>query len=282
MTAHNDIQYWVKRSLKLYIPLTLFLAFTLLPIFWMAVTSLKPTDEIFDVPIRYIPENPTVRHFGDVWTITRFPRFFINSLLVAGTAACGTVFASILGGYSFSRYRFRFKNTILIFFLITQMLPFVLLIIPLYTIFARLGLINTHASLMLAYTALNIPFCTMMMASFYDGIPVSLEECAMVDGANFIQTLTRITIPLVLPGIAATFTFAFIFSWNELMLGIIFIDTESLKTLPVGLATFIQRYDIAWGQMTAGGSMALIPAALLFFLAQRRLVQGLTLGAVKG
>lgn len=282
MTRTKTLQYWAKRSIKLYIPLTFFLAFTLLPIFWMAVTSIKSSSEIFDVPIRYLPSEPTLKHFGDVWTITRFPRYFINSILVAGTAACGTVFASILGGYAFSRYRFRFKNTILIFFLITQMLPFVLLIIPLYTIFARLGLINTHASLMLAYTALNIPFCTLMMSSFYDGIPVSLEECAMVDGATFLQTLIRITIPLVLPGIAATFTFAFIFSWNELMLGIIFIDTESLKTLPVGLATFIQRYDIAWGQMTAAGSMALVPAMILFFLAQRRLVQGLTLGAVKG
>ncbi len=211
-----------------------------------------------------------------------FPRYFVNSLLVAGTAAAATVVVAILGGYAFSRYRFRMKNAILIFFLITQMLPFVLLVIPLYTIFVQLGLINTHASLMLAYTALNIPFCTMMMASFYDGIPVSLEECAMVDGANLAQTMTRITIPLVLPGIAATLTFAFIFAWNELMLGIIFIDSERLKTLPVGLATFIQRYDIAWGQMTAAATMALIPAAVLFFVAQRRLVEGLTHGAVKG
>lgn len=276
------MNYWVRRSFSLYIPLLLFLSFTLLPLYWMLVTALKPSRQIFEVPIRYLPKDWTLVHFFDVWNVTMFPRYFVNSLLVAGTAAAATVVVAILGGYAFSRYRFRMKNAILIFFLITQMLPFVLLVIPLYTIFVQLGLINTHASLMLAYTALNIPFCTMMMASFYDGIPVSLEECAMVDGANLAQTMTRITIPLVLPGIAATLTFAFIFAWNELMLGIIFIDSERLKTLPVGLATFIQRYDIAWGQMTAAATMALIPAAVLFFIAQRRLVEGLTHGAVKG
>jgi multiple sugar transport system permease protein len=275
-------KYRIKRIFLLYIPLLMFLSFTLFPIYWMVNTSLKPSEEIFKRPITYIPKKVTFQHYLDAWRFTLFPRYFVNSVVVASISGIATVTAAIFGGYSLSRYRFKGKNIILVFFLITQMVPFVLLIVPLYIIFARLGLIDTHIALMLAYTALNIPFCTMMMSSFFDGIPVAIEECAKVDGATLLQTMFRITIPLVLPGIAATFIFAFIYAWNELLLGIIFINSERLKTIPVGLATFIQRYDILWGQMTAVGTMGLLPAVLLFFIAQKRLVEGLTLGATKG
>jgi len=278
----ETVKFYLRRTLTLYLPLAFFLGFTLLPIFWIVVTAIKPASAIIERPIRYIPRQPTLIHFFKVWNETNFPIYFLNSVAVSVVTGLFTVGAAMFGGYSLARFRYRGKGSVLMFFLLTQMFPFVLLTIPLYVIFSRFGLIDTRAALIVAYTAFNVPFCTIMMQGFFEGVPPSIEECAMVDGAGLMQTLFRITFPLVLPGIAATFIFAFIFAWNELLLAVMFINSEALKTIPVGLNGFIQKYNILWGQMSAAGTMALIPALLLFFFAQKQLVKGLTLGAVKG
>jgi len=278
----ETVKFYLHRTLTLYLPLAFFLGFTLLPIFWIGITAIKPSSAIIERPIRYIPQNPTLIHFFKVWSETNFPTYFMNSVIVAVVTGLFTVAAAMFGGYSLARFRYHGKGSILMFFLLTQMFPFVLLTIPLYVIFSQFGLIDTRIALIIAYTAFNVPFCTIMMQGFFEGVPPSIEECAMVDGAGLMQTLFRITFPLVLPGIAATFIFAFIFAWNELLLAVMFINSEALKTIPVGLNGFIQKYNILWGQMSAAGTMALIPALLLFFFAQKQLVKGLTLGAVKG
>ena len=213
---------------------------------------------------------------------TDIPRYFANSLTVASLASASTLLVAVLGGYALARYQFRGKQVTLLIFLATQMMPIVVLIVPLFITFRTLGLLNTLYSLMIVYTVFNIPFCTMMMQGFFAGVPVELEEAAMVDGCNRFGAIVRVAVPLARPGLIATFLFAFIGAWNELLFAVMFLNTDANFTLPVGLYMFISKYDIHWGRMMAGATLALIPALIVFGVVQRYMVRGLALGAVKG
>lgn len=191
-----------------------------------------------------------------------------------------TVF-SMLGGYSLARYKFRGKQTVVLFFLITQMIPGILVIIPLYIIFSKLGMINTHIGLFIYYVTVNLPFCVITMRSFFERIPITLEEAAKVDGCTKMQSLFKIVFPIMFPGIVSVFVFGFIGAWNELIAGSIFISTPEMWTIPVGLKTLIGKYNVEWGLLMAGGVMALIPTALMFAVMQKFIVEGMTAGAVK-
>ena len=161
-------------------------------------------------------------------------------------------------------------------------MPVVVLIVPLFIIFRILGLLNTLYSLMIIYTVLNIPFCTLMMQGFFRGVPSELEEAAMVDGCNRMGAILRVAIPIARPGIFATFLFAFISAWNELLFALMFLNSESTFTLPISLYNLIGKYDIQWGRMMAGATLALVPALVVFAFVQRYMVRGLALGGVKG
>ncbi|WP_283214809.1 carbohydrate ABC transporter permease [Paenibacillus sp. HWE-109] len=192
------------------------------------------------------------------------------------------LFVSILGGYSMARYSFRGKKVFLISFLATQMIPVMVILVPLFITFSQLHLLNKLPSLIITYTAMNIPFCLLTMSSFFQRIPVSLEEAALIDGCNKFQTMIRIILPIMRPGIVATLVFAFTGAWNDLFFGVMFTNSESTKTVPVGLSSFVQKFDINWGQMSAAGILSLIPVVIMFAFAQKYIVSGLTEGAVKG
>ncbi|WP_270884716.1 carbohydrate ABC transporter permease [Paenibacillus aestuarii] len=190
--------------------------------------------------------------------------------------------ASILGGYSLARYQFKGKKLVLVSFLATQMVPVMVILVPLFITFGQIHLLNKLPSLIITYTAMNIPFCLITMSSFFQRIPVSLEEAAMIDGCNKFQTMTKVVLPMMQPGIVATFVFAFIGAWNDLFFGVMFTNSESAKTVPVGLSSFVQKFDINWGQMSAAGMISLIPVIIMFAIVQKYIVAGLTQGAVKG
>ncbi len=192
-----------------------------------------------------------------------------------------TCFA-ILGGYALARYKFKAKTAAVYGLLLTQMIPGVLVMIPTAILFSKVGLMNSLSGLIIIYIVGNIPFCLILMRSFFDRIPVDLEEAALIDGCSKLGALFRIVLPIMLPGIVATFVFAFIGAWNELLCAIMFISSDEFKTIPVGLSMFVQSYDINWGVMTAGAVMALIPSLVMFAIVQRFVVEGLTDGAVKG
>ncbi len=259
-----------------------FFLFAVFPVYWMVVTSLTPEKDLFVWPLRYFPAAPTLEHYAAVFLRTDIPRFFANSITVASLASACTLTVSVLGGYALARYRFRGRQATLLVFLATQMMPVVVLIVPLFIIFRTLGLLNTLYSLMIVYTVLNIPFCTLMMQGFFAGVPSELEEAAMVDGCNRMGAIMRVAVPLTRPGLIATFLFAFIGAWNELLFAVMFLNSESTFTLPVGLYNFISKYDIHWGRMMAGATLALLPALAVFAFVQRFMVRGLALGAVKG
>ncbi|MFC1726183.1 carbohydrate ABC transporter permease, partial [candidate division KSB1 bacterium] len=173
---------------------------------------------------------------------------------------------SVFSGYSLSRFNFKGKGTVFGVFLLTQMFPVVLLIAPLFVIFSKLQLIDSLYSLVLVYTVFNIPFSSFLMRGFFDNVPKEIEEYAMIDGCSRVASIFRVVLPVMLPGLIATFIFSFISAWNELIFGVVFLNSESVKTLPVGLNFFIQKYDVSWGMMSAGAVVSLIPVFILFGL----------------
>ncbi|GGA09227.1 ABC transporter permease [Paenibacillus marchantiophytorum] len=264
------------------IALTLFLIGALFPFYWMLVTSLKDRQEIYSGKLTLWPQNLTFSNYIDTFQNSNFPQYFMNSFIVSISSSILVLFVSILGGYSMARYSFRGKKLFLISFLATQMIPVMVILVPLFISFSHLHLLNKLPSLIITYTAMNIPFCLLTMSSFFQRIPVSLEEAALIDGCNKFQTMTKIILPIMRPGIVATLVFAFTGAWNDLFFGVMFTNSESTKTVPVGLSSFVQKFDINWGQMSAAGILSLIPVVIMFAFAQKYIVSGLTEGAVKG
>lgn len=262
--------------------LSLFFLAVVLPIYWMIVTSLKTNPEIINAQeLTYFPKIFTWENYTSLFKMFNYGQMLKNSLIVSiSTGLCITLL-SILGGYGLARYKFRGKSTMLLFFLVTQMIPGILVIIPLYIILTQVGLINTHFGLFIYYLVANLPFCVITMRSFFERIPYSLEEAAHVDGCTKLQTLSKIVLPVMFPGIVAVFVFAFIGAWNELIAGTIFISTPEMWTIPVGLKSLIGKYSVQWGVLMAGGVLALLPTAIMFACMQRFVVEGLTAGAVK-
>lgn len=262
--------------------LVFFFLLVVLPIYWIVITSFKTSGEILDPNnITFFPKDFTLENYTGLFEQFHYGVLLKNSLLVSVASALVVTVFSMLGGYSLARYKFRGKQTVVLFFLITQMIPGILVIIPLYIIFSKLGMINTHIGLFIYYVTVNLPFCVITMRSFFERIPITLEEAAKVDGCTKMQSLFKIVFPIMFPGIVSVFVFGFIGAWNELIAGSIFISTPEMWTIPVGLKTLIGKYNVEWGLLMAGGVMALIPTALMFAVMQKFIVEGMTAGAVK-
>lgn len=280
------MNYRIKRhlgNLGRTLILTFFLLLVVMPIYWMAITSFKTNTEIINAQeVTYYPHEFTTDNYSQLFRLYDYKGMLFNSLIVSISTGLSITMLSIFGGYGLARYTFRGKDSMLLFFLITQMIPGILVIIPLYVIFSKLGLINTRLSLFFFYLISNLPFCVITMRSFFERIPYSLEEAAYVDGCSKMGTLWKIILPVMFPGIVAVFVFAFIGAWNELIAGTIFINTSDLWTVPVGLKSLIGKYDVKWGVLMAGGMGALLPTAIMFAFMQKFVVEGLTAGAVKG
>ncbi|MDR2759249.1 MAG: carbohydrate ABC transporter permease [Spirochaetaceae bacterium] len=265
-----------------FIILALFLLGVLLPMYWMIITSLKTNPEIINAQrLTYWPETFTSENYIALFKLFSYGGLLKNSIIVSVSTGICVTLLSILGGYSFARYKFHGKESMLVFFMVTQMIPGILVIIPLYVILSRMGLINTHMGLFIYYLISNLPFCVITMRSFFERIPYTLEEAARVDGCTRLQSLWRIVLPSMFPGIVAVFVFAFIGAWNELIAGTILINTPEMWTIPVGLKTLIGKYNVQWGVLMAGATLALIPTAVMFAGMQKFVVEGLTAGAVK-
>lgn len=262
--------------------LAFFLALVVLPIYWMTITSFKTNGEIIDMQnITYFPHTFTTENYTGLFEMFDYGSLLQNSVIVSVSSALVVTMLSILGGYSLARYKFKGKGAMVLFFLVTQMIPGILVIIPLYLIFSKIGLINTHVGLFIYYVIVNVPFCVVTMRSFFERIPVTLEEAARVDGCTKMKSLIKIVLPIMFPGIVSVFVFAFIGAWNELIAGTIFISTPDMWTIPVGLKSLIGKYSVQWGALMAGGVMALLPTAIMFAGMQKFIVEGMTAGAVK-
>ena len=262
--------------------LAFFLLLVILPIYWMFITSLKAPADIATLDIQYWPKNLTWDNYKNVLAGSNFLLYLKNSTIVATISSAIVLLVAITGGYGLSRYRYKGKGLTMVAFLITQMIPMTLLLIPMFLIFSSLKLQDSLVSLVILYVVLNVPFCVITMQGFFMDIPVVLEEAARIDGCTKFQTICKIVLPVMLPGIIAVFIFAFIGAWNDLLGGVMFINSEAKKTIPVGLSYYVGQFSVNWGEMTAGGILALLPSAALFAFAQKYIVEGMTSGAVKG
>ena len=274
-----------KRSLPatifFYLGLAAMLAFLLFPFYWTFVTSVKPESELYGAAVTYWPRTFSIESYRKLFTEFNFLKPMANSLAVATMTTVISLTVSVLAAYAFSRYRFKGRKLLMTMFLTNNMFPTVLLLIPLYAIMRKLGILYTPGSLVLSYTTFTIPFSIWLLNGYLDDLPMALEEAAMVDGANRAQAFVRIIMPILTPCVVATGAYVFMTAWNEYTFAVMFTN-EANRTIPVALKNLIGQLGVQWGLLTAGGIITIIPVCVMFFFAQKRLIAGLTAGAVKG
>jgi multiple sugar transport system permease protein len=264
-----------------YTILTIFSLAVVIPVLWMLSTSVKNDQEIFTVPPRWIPEQITFDSFSRIWTDYPFTHYFFNSFLVVSSATLISLAFSCLAGYGASRFHFKGKGVFLTFLLVTQMFPSIMLLIPFYKIIQSLGLVNTYIGLIFTYISFTIPFCSWMMMGYFQSIPKELDEAAAIDGCSRFRIFWQIIFPLSLPGVAATAIYSFIVGWNEYMFALVLTQSETMKTVPVGIGQMIGQYKIMWNDMMAASLVATIPLLIIFLFFQKYLISSLTAGSVK-
>lgn len=272
----------LKKIFVCYIPILICTLITLFPFYWILCTSLKPESTIMELPLKYFPSPITGENYLRITSNFGFTQYFINSLIVSITTTLVIILVAIMGGYAVSRYRFKGKKGFMMLLLLTQMLPGVVILIPLFSIFNKLGLINNLWSLVITYTAVNLPFCLIMMSAFFSSVPPTLEEAAQIDGCSRWRAIFTIVVPAIMPGIVSSGAFAFVNSWNEFIFSLNFLNSASKFTLPIGLSMMKGEFTINYGGLAAGTVISLIPVILIFIYIQKYLVKGLAAGAVKG
>lgn len=267
-----------------YAVIGLALVFTLFPIYWIALNSFKTSLDIFAVPPVWFDFQPTGLHYIAAFVERPFLVFAFNSLVIAvGTTVFSIVFGT-MAGYALARFTYwrNVKFHLSFWILSTRMMPPIVTIIPLFIFFGILDLLNTKTAVIVAYTAFNLPFVIWMMKSYFQELPVELEEAAIVDGDTRWGAFIRVAVPLARPGLAATSIFSLILAWNEMLLALILTETQQSVTLPIGIAGRVTQYTTHWGEISAAGFLASIPIVIFAFIVQRHLVRGLSFGAVKG
>jgi arabinogalactan oligomer/maltooligosaccharide transport system permease protein len=271
----------VLASVLLHGTLLVAVLIALFPVIWVLLSSLKPAYAIQSTHIELF-NHPSLDNYRHVLFDTSFPRWFLNSVVVAAFTMLIGISMSATAGYALSRFNFPGKRGLMWDFLLTQMFPVAILIVPIYTIMAKLNLIDTKASLVIAYCTVAVPFCAWMMRGYFDTIPRELDEAASLDGLGPFGTFWRVILPLARPGLAVTAFYTFLTAWGEVAYAIAFLQTDKNLTLGAGLQQFVPRYNPQWDLLTAGAVLITIPAGVVFFFAQRHLVGGLTAGGTKG
>jgi multiple sugar transport system permease protein len=263
------------------------MAIICLPGFWIVLSSLRPTVEIMAKPPVWIPQSLSFDAYvamfsgvgqGGIPVLD----YFRNSIIISVTSTVIALAIGLAGGYAFARYRFRGKTAIFLGFMLTRTVPGIALSLPLFFVFARLGIIDTHFGLIIAYVALNVPFTVWLIDGFFRQVPRDLAEAAQIDGCTRWQAFWQVEFPLARSGIASAGIFAFLISWNEFALASQLTRSTNSKTLPVGLLDYTSEFTIDWRGMCALAVVMIIPALTLTFIVQKHLVSGLTSGAVKG
>jgi multiple sugar transport system permease protein len=271
-----------KRRLLFTVSLALAAAVFLLPEVWLFSLSLKNKAGIYEYPPRWIPADGSFANYRFALTHTQVPWYLWNSAIVAIAAAAATLAAAVPAAYVLSRERFDGRRGLLAALLAVQMVSPVILLVPIYGVIERLGLIDTRAGLILVYAAMQVPFTVWVLKNFFDAVPRSILEAARLDGASRVRTLWTIVLPIVAPGLGATAIFNLAAYWSEFGLALVLLDSQERFTMPLGLFSFQSAYETDWQLLAAASFIALVPVITAFVLLQRFFIAGLTAGAVKG
>lgn len=275
----------------LYLLVALIVIITVAPFAWMVISSLSTKKELLMKPLHWLPQNPTLENYKAMLAGTsgkttdaasQFLAAFKNSLEVTAIVTVIALAVGLIAAYSFSRFKFRGHDALMNTVLFTQMIPAVAIIIPLYSILSNMGLINTKTGLVITYLSFVLPYMIWLMKGYIDGIPVELEEAAMVDGCSRIRSFFIVVLPVAATGLAATVIFAFILSWNEFLFALNFTSTAASKTLPVLLTDFNSKFGANYILACTAGVLASLPPVLIALIFQRFIISGLSQGAVKG
>ncbi len=286
MTTRRSLGLSPGKKAILYAALIVTSLVMLGPFYWSVATSFKPPGDIFASPPKWIPNPWTFQNYRDVFSLLPFPRYFFNSVVVTGSIVALNIVFDTMAAYAFAKLKFPGRNFLFFFLLLTLMVPFQVNLIPLYRIMVGLHKLNVHLGVN-TYSGIILPgaiqvFGIFLMRQFLQSIPDEVLESARVDGASELTILRKIVLPLAAPGMATLAIFTFLGAWNDFLWPLIVINQDSLRTLPVGLALLQQRNTINWGDTMAGTALAAGPMIVIFLVLQRRFIEGLTAGAVKG
>jgi multiple sugar transport system permease protein len=275
---------FTQRLFKLWIPLLLYSIFLLFPFAWMVIVSIKPDQLLLDTRINpFAIISPTLENYRYLLQETEFPRWIWNTLVVTVGATALSLFCSILIGYALGRFRFRGGNTLGIAIFLLYLIPPTLLFIPLSRIVSDFKLYNSYWALILVYPTFLIPFASWLLMGYFRTISRELEDAALVDGATRLQAMTRIVLPLAIPGVLSAGIFSFTLAWNEFLYALVFMGSGDMKTVPVGVVSDLIRADLYfWGSLMAAGLLGSVPVAIAYAFLVDHYVSGLTAGATKG
>jgi len=271
-----------RRVVTLYVPLGIFVFVLLFPFYWMATTALKPNAELLShAGNPFWVAAPTLEHFRHLVFETPYPEWMLNTVIVSVAATFTSLAASVFAAYAIERLRFHGSRQVGLAIFLAYLVPPSILFIPLAAIVFKLGLFDTRWALILTYPTFLIPFCTWLLMGYFRSIPFELEECALIDGATRWQILTKIILPLAVPGLISAGIFAFTLSWNEFVYALTFVSSSEVKTVPVGVVTELVEGDVYhWGALMAGALLGSLPVAILYSFFVEYYVSGMT-GAVK-
>ena len=275
------MKIFIEKSL-IYSVVAVYLFITVAPLIWVLSTSFKPNQEAISFPPKFLPDHPTLENYFFVLTDSKLVLSLINSLIVSVGSTALSVTVSALGGYAFARYDFKGKNLMMSTILALFMIPVVINIIPLYIMLANAGLLNSLVALVMTFQILIIPLNIFLLKNYFESLPKELEEAALIDGCSKLGALIRVTLPMSLPGFLIAAILSFRFSWNEFVLPVVLSNKPDSMIFQVALYQFISLYRIDWGYLTAGINIAIIPVVVLMLIFQKKMIRGLTLGAVRG
>ena len=289
MTSASVVNRRITLNTALTVGTVILFLWTVFPFFWILLTSLKSPGDIISVPPKFVFA-PTFDNYAALvigeqrgqYASTRpdFPLFFLNSMIISIGAVALSVAAGVPAAYALARFDFPLKNALAFVFMSFRFVPFIAFVIPLYLLYQKVGLYNTHTGLILAYQLITLPFTVWMLRSFFQEIPLEIQEAAKIDGCSWLGVLTRVILPLSMPGIAVTVILGFMFCWNAFNYPLMLAGRQTFP-VTVGAIQFISYEQVLWGQMAAATIVAALPQLLLSLLVQKYIVRGLTMGAVK-
>lgn len=265
-----------------YILLGIAVLLAVFPAIWMLSTSIKPITALYVNPPQIIPNNPTLGNYANVLRTPTMYLAFMNSVIVTIAVVVLTLFLSILAGYGLARHRFKGSSLVKLLVLMGQMVPAVVLVIPMYFMFARFKILDTKYALIIADLALTLPMGIVMLSAFFLTVPKELEEAACIDGCNEYSALFRIILPIAKPGIVSVTIYTFIHAWEEFLFALNLTNSSTHRTLPIAISMFSGEFNVDWGATMAAASIVALPVLVIFLLANKYFVRGLSDGAVKG